>query len=195
MPPGNRDGRLSGLLIGLAGAWGLAEATLFFIVPDVLLTLIALLVADQQPRRGLRIALAACLVAALGAAAGGALMVTLAASHPEMTTRMLLGVPGISGATFEKVGHLLGGGQIAGMLQGAFLGVPYKVFAAETGLSVMAFVVATPLVRLPRFVLAVLAAWAFARVTRARLKRPARLIVWLAFWCIFYGFYFRAVGW
>ena len=51
----------------IAGIWGFAEATLFFIVPDVWLTLIAV-------RRGLVPALAACGWALAGALAGGLAM-------------------------------------------------------------------------------------------------------------------------
>ena len=50
-----------------AFAWGFAEATLFFVVPDVWLTLIAV-------RRGLRPALVACGWALAGALAGGLAM-------------------------------------------------------------------------------------------------------------------------
>jgi hypothetical protein len=55
---------------GIAALWGLAEATLFFIVPDVWLTLITV----WSPRK----ALIACLFALLGALAGGALMPSIA---------------------------------------------------------------------------------------------------------------------
>ena len=55
-----------GLILVGALAWGFAEATLFFIVPDVLLTLVA--TTDG------RLALVACLFAVCGALLGGALM-------------------------------------------------------------------------------------------------------------------------
>jgi hypothetical protein len=50
----------------LALIWGFAEATVFFVVPDVLLTAI--------PVRDLRAASLACFLALLGALAGGTLM-------------------------------------------------------------------------------------------------------------------------
>src|SRR5436190_634460 len=58
-------------LLGLTGifaavAWGFAEATLFFIVPDVLITLIALFSFKKSAL--------AMLLATLGAVVGGALM-------------------------------------------------------------------------------------------------------------------------
>jgi membrane protein YqaA with SNARE-associated domain len=54
-------------LMAAAALWGFAEATLFFIVPDVLLSIIAV-------RRGRRPAWIAMAWTIAGAIAGGALM-------------------------------------------------------------------------------------------------------------------------
>ncbi len=48
----------------IAGAWGMAEAVLWFVVPDVFLTWVAM-------RRGVRPALRLSLVAVAGAIGGG----------------------------------------------------------------------------------------------------------------------------
>lgn len=52
-----------GWLLLMAGIWGFAEATFFFIIPDVILTLIAM--------HGLRRGMTACLIALFGAMLGG----------------------------------------------------------------------------------------------------------------------------
>ena len=65
----------------IAAAWGLAEATLFFIVPDVLLTWLA----GFRPRLVWR-AVAACLG---GALLGGLLMYLAAADSPERMRALL----------------------------------------------------------------------------------------------------------
>ena len=58
----------------VAFLWGWSEATLFFIVPDILLTLLAL--------RSLRTALVACVWASVGAIVGGAMTYDYANLHP-----------------------------------------------------------------------------------------------------------------
>ena len=61
--------------LATAFAWGLAEAICFFIVPDVLLTLIAM--------RSLRSAMKATMAALAGALVGGALVVVFAHASPD----------------------------------------------------------------------------------------------------------------
>src|SRR5215471_4108707 len=74
--------------------WGLAEATLFFIVPDVLLTLEALF----SFRRSARVL--ACIL--LGALCGGTIMFYLGASHPAQAKATVLRVPFVSSAMFDR---------------------------------------------------------------------------------------------
>jgi len=71
----------------IAALWGFAEATLFFIVPDVWLTVIAV----WSPRK----AAMACLFALLGALAGGALMYGWGYMAPGMALTTLERIPGI----------------------------------------------------------------------------------------------------
>jgi len=75
-------------------AWGFAEATLFFIVPDVLLTLVALFSFRRSAR------LLACIL--LGALTGGAIMFYLGAKDPAQARQVVLRVPFVSQAMFEK---------------------------------------------------------------------------------------------
>jgi membrane protein YqaA with SNARE-associated domain len=74
--------------------WGFAEATLFFIVPDVLLTFIAL----YSFRRSVKV-LASIL---LGALAGGTLMFYAGQRSPDQAKAVVLRVPFVSPAMFEK---------------------------------------------------------------------------------------------
>ncbi|EEE46417.2 hypothetical protein SADFL11_3706 [Roseibium alexandrii DFL-11] len=163
---------------------------MFFIVPDVLLTCLAM--------KSLKAALMAALFAALGATAGGTLVWHLAYAEPEATMHLLLVVPGISEATFETVRRLLSEGIYIGMLRGAFTGVPYKIFAAEagnTGINPFLFASLTPLVRLPRFVALSLVACAASRCIGERLSSRQKLFTSLSLWLSFYVIYFRYVGW
>ena len=80
--------RLTGMRLDiLAFLWGCAEATLFFIVPDVLLTLIAIV----RPERVWR----ACFAAALGALVGSVILFAWAHFSPKPTMDALLALPAI----------------------------------------------------------------------------------------------------
>ncbi len=169
--------------------WGLAEATFFFIVPDVLITCLAL--------KSLKSALLASLVAALGATLGG-MVWTMANAAPGVTMNMLLQVPGISETTFQQVHLLLTKGVFQGMMVGAFSGVPFKVFATGAGIQGInpaLFAILTPLVRLPRFVLLSLLAWALSKAIGQRLQYKHKLALTTLLWVIFYMAYFSLVGW
>ncbi|WP_299817022.1 hypothetical protein [uncultured Roseibium sp.] len=174
----------------MAALWGFAEATLFFIVPDVLLTSLAL--------TSLKKALWAALAAALAAAVGGALIWSCAHYAPQVSRSVLLQVPGISENTFAAVRLYLESGLFQGMLQGAFSGVPYKIFAADAGMngtSLWAFALLSPIARLPRFMVMVLIAWGLSRLVGERLPNGAKLAASLVLWIIFYIFYFKVFGW
>lgn len=174
----------------MAALWGFAEATLFFIVPDVLLTSLAL--------TSLKKALWATLAAALAAAVGGALIWSCAHYAPQVSRSVLLQVPGISENTFAAVRLFLESGLFQGMLYGAFSGVPYKIFAAEAGMngtSLWAFTLLSPIVRLPRFMVMVLIAWGLSQLLADRLSRRAKRALLLALWALFYVFYFSMTGW
>ncbi|GAB4538471.1 MAG: hypothetical protein Tsb0019_39390 [Roseibium sp.] len=174
----------------LAALWGFAEATLFFIVPDVLLTGLAL--------RSVRKALAAAMIAAVSATLGGALVRICAETFPGTTRAVLLLVPGVSQATFAEVRRLLDTGLFEGMVAGAFTGVPYKIFAAEAGFSGTGpwiFALVSPLARLPRFAVMCLVAWGLSKWIGGRLPDRSKLAIALGLWAVFYVFYFNTVGW
>lgn len=174
----------------LAAAWGFAEATLFFIVPDVLLTALAL--------SSLKRALRACLAAAAGAAFGGLVVYLTVSAWPERAAALLMSVPGISETTFATVRDLLEAGQFQGMLVGAFTGVPYKIFAAEAareGYPLALFLLLTLLARLPRFALLSLLAWGLSRALGGSLQVRWKLALCMSLWAVFYVGYFHMVGW
>ena len=86
-------------LNGLAASWGAAEATLFFIVPDVLLSRMAL----QDRRRALQ----ACLWALAGALAGGTLVWMLGYADPAANPMVrTIGGPGVRLLPAGSVGDL-----------------------------------------------------------------------------------------
>lgn len=174
----------------MAFLWGLAEATVFFIVPDVLLTATAL----RSPRR----ALSASLFALGGAVIGGLGMFWWARSDPDAARALVLAVPAISGPLVERAQGLLAQGLLPGMIAGSVSGIPYKIFAVEAavdGAGALAFALASLPARLLRFLLAIGTVVLLSRTVFARWGDRGRGLALAAFWLGFYAVYFASMGW
>lgn len=174
----------------LAFLWGLAEATLFFVVPDVFLSWLAL------ERR--RTALLACAAATVGALLGGMVMYLWATHQPARTEAAVEALPAVSPAMMERVRRELSTDGWSAMVTGAFRGTPYKVYAVEAGrlhLGSLGFLLATPLARLPRFLLLTwLASWVGTRTPQTwSLGRKRRVHV--AVCTVFYLLYWSLMPW
>ncbi|NRG19597.1 hypothetical protein HPQ64_18050 [Rhizobiales bacterium] len=170
-------------------AWGFAEATVFFLVPDVLLTFTAI-------RFGMKTAFALSATAAIGAVAGGAVMIAAAGHHAAAVTAILDAIPAISpGMIAETRAEMIENWPFAVFI-GAVTGVPFKIFAVQSAvlqIAEEAFLSVAFAARLARFVLAVL----LARIAIAGLKRAGMehraAPAWFGFWCLFYVFYFSTM--
>lgn len=170
--------------------WGFAEATVFFIVPDVLLTYAAI-------RFGLRKAFVLSLTAAIGAVAGGAVMIVATGHDAAGVTELLDAIPAISSGMIAETRVAMTENWPIAVFVGAVTGVPFKIFAAQSAIlqiPAAAFLSIGFAARLVRFGLAVL----FARLAFAGLKRAgkenAAVPIWLGFWCLFYVFYFSVMA-
>lgn len=171
----------------IACAWGFAEATLFFIVPDVWLTFLVMI--------GLRPALLAASWAIAGGLAGGITMLWLGAHDPATAARLLDAVPAISPALIARVHAGIEQHGLLAVLLGPIGGVPYKIYAVEWGARHGSWLVFT-LVSVPargvRFflapVLVALIRRGIAPLTRGR--RAVEAGVLAGFWVAFYTFYF-----
>jgi len=175
-----------------AAAWGLAEATLFFVVPDVLLTWLAAF----RPRV-VWPAVAACLA---GALAGGVVMYLAAADSPGRMRVLLDAVPAVSSALVAETGSALEANYGRQMLRAGFSGVPYKILAVESGArgqGLATFLGWSVPARLPRWVLLVLLARGVAAAVRSRAAHADRVLwtLWAAGWSIVYLVYFSVMGW
>jgi len=149
--------------------WGLAEATLFFIVPDVLLTLVALF----SFRRSARVL--ACIL--LGALCGGTIMFYLGASHPAQAKATVLRVPFVSAAMFEKTGRGLQQEGIWDLTKGVASGIPYKVYCVQASryAGFFLFLMVSLLARLERFALFWLIAGAMGAVFDKSIRRQPKI--------------------
>jgi membrane protein YqaA with SNARE-associated domain len=172
-----------------APVWGFAEATFLFIVPDVLISIIA-------QRHGLRPALYTAGLAAIGAALGGVLMHWLGGACPERVFAMLDALPAISPDMIERARSALAEQPFRALLAGAFSGVPYKLFAAaaaDAGISLTGFALLTLPARAARFVVAAVITLAVDRFVALWLGTAARVAILLSFWVVFYMVYWMVM--
>lgn len=176
----------------IALLWGFAEATLFFLVPDVWLTLLAC--------RSLRAALRGTFVALAGALSGGALMYALERIAPTAGRSALEWVPAIRPALIAKVHAQIDQWGLLALMLGPMKGIPYKIYAvdwAARGGSLFGFLLISVPARYIRFLLTALAARAMARILDPLTghRVAIELTLYILFWVAFYIFYFLRLGW
>lgn len=170
--------------------WGLAEATLFFVVPDVVVGAVAIV----APRK----ALTAALAAVAGAVVGG-IVWWLAASSPDTATHVVDSVPAIHGSAFVEASARISDSGGAALLAAPFTGIPYKVWALELALRgwalppLLLWTVAGRALRLvPLALVTAAAGWAARRWLRVASRNL--LILWGAGWIVIYAVYWSRTG-
>lgn len=173
----------------IAAVWGFAEATLFFIVPDVWLTLVAVIDGSLAVRAG---------VAALaGAVVGGIATERWGRAHPAGARRAIAAVPGISAAMIDRVDDDVRRQGLRAIFAGPLRGVPYKIYAAAVGAqgrALLPFLLVSIPARVPRMALLTAAAWALGRWPMDQAAIPTRFAVVGALWVAFYSWYFHAMS-
>ena len=183
-----RESRLAALLA--AGAvWGAAEATLFFIVPDVLITF----VATRRLGRAVMVSLAAT----AGAVAGGLAMYMWGRHDAAGATAALAHVPAVTTKMLARVASQLQAGGVSALFLGPLTGAPYKIYAVESGaagMSAVGFLLISVPARLARFaLLAVLTAAVRQRLLSRWPQRKVDALTTVS-WAIFYAAYFFSVA-
>jgi membrane protein YqaA with SNARE-associated domain len=172
--------------LAAVAAWGFAEATLFFIVPDVLITYAAL-------KFGLRKALHLSVAAAGAAVLGGIVLWLWGAQDPQSARHAMLMVPAIDSDLLERVRRETADFWPLHLFTGAITGVPYKLYAVEAGargIDLTAFAALSFAARFARFGLAA-GLTALAREGLVRLDRTRWCVaVWAAGWFLLYTVYF-----
>ena len=169
--------------------WGFAEATLFFIVPDVLLTFIAL----YSFRRSIKV-LAFILIGAVG---GGNLMFVIGQLSPEQSKAVVLRVPFVSSAMFERTHQSFERNGIWALTKGPTSGIPYKVYCVQASRysGWPMFLVASVLARMERFALF----WAIAGLLGLAFRKSIRrqpmitAAVHVCIWVLRYAWYWTRI--
>jgi hypothetical protein len=184
---------LTGWLAGLRGrvvafAWGAAEASFFFLVPDILLSFVAL----TAPRR-----VWGHLAAAMaGALLVGALMFEWSASTP-MARTFVAEVPRVSTSMFDQADADLRTHGALGAVFGPARGIPYKVYAVQAPrheITLGAFVAASMPARLWRMLATVAVFAGIGMALRKFGKLHWAMPLHAIFWVISVTVYWLSIG-
>jgi hypothetical protein len=163
--------------------WGVAEATLFFIVPDLLISWVAM-------NRGFKAGAWASLFAALGAVVGGAVIFLWSVNDPTGAHRAVAAVPAISDRMIaDAQADIDKNGWFIAAMKGPLTSTPYKVYALlapKSGAPLAAFAPAALPVRLPRFLLVAGCFALIGHLFRARIDRRILLAAFTSGWLLFY---------
>ena len=168
--------------------WGLAEATVFFIVPDVLLSFVAL----KSRQKALRL----CPWVLVGALGGGVIMFTWGALNKASADQFLVQVPAISNQLIQEVDRQVETIGAMATFAGPVSGKPYKVYAVHAGaagLNLPEFLLISIPARLLRFLLA---AWIVSALSGSLLKgmhQRNKYILLSCCWAAFYCWFFSAM--
>jgi membrane protein YqaA with SNARE-associated domain len=169
-----------------AALWGVAEATVFFVVPDVILTYATV-------RHGWRVGARLAVVAAAAAAVAGIGMWFWGRLDSVSARHVMLMIPGIGPDLLVRTSREMGGFWPLNLFIGALTGVPYKLYAVAAGAHAVPvgwFAVASYVARFGRFAFSVGITWlGLDAVARLGLLRW-RYYILTAGWVILYAVYY-----
>jgi len=164
------------------------EASVFFIVPDILLTYLAL----KDPRRATK----ACLWALVGALVGGTAMFCWGNYNLKGAEGFLTEIPAIDKQLLKKVEGQIENDGVKATFYGPITGRPYKiysVYAGAKGISFPSFLLVSIPARLLRFILLTWITWWVASKLLAKLQVRSRTLILSGIWIAFYGWYFSVM--
>ncbi|WFB34678.1 hypothetical protein P3T73_10955 [Kiritimatiellota bacterium B12222] len=183
-----------GWLLGSAGywiafAWGFGEATVFFILPDLLLSLTALFAFRKAWKQlGWMI---------VGSILGGVCIYLWTLEAPRMARQVVDAVPFVTEEMWIKVQLTLSQHGGAGLVLGPFSGIPYKVYAVESAerVPLLWFVLFSFPARLSRLVGAVLLFGGVGALFKQKIiVHPGiTLAMWGLYWIGMYSWYWGSL--
>ncbi|MFD2206474.1 hypothetical protein [Kiloniella antarctica] len=166
--------------------WGFAEATFFFIVPDVFLSYLSV-------KYNLKTAIKSALFTLSGAFIGGVIIYHLGNSYSSDIIDYIDILPAISPAMIVTAKEDLEQFGILSILIGAFSGVPYKVFAAQAGqlsIPLISFIAIFIPARLIRWFQVIFIAQLIGNILLNHVSKKFVLWAFFSFWVIFYSLFF-----
>lgn len=174
----------------LSFIWGFFEATVFFIIPDVVLTFIAI--------HGFTAGLNGSLIALAGALLGGTFMYVYAERDFSRAYLLVSKVPSVGEKMLDDVEQSMMKKGIIAMITGPIRGIPYKIFAIyapKVNIRFISFLLASIPARFTRFFLTSMIAWLLANVLFEALPMWIKYSVWGIVWIIVYCIYFSIHPW
>jgi hypothetical protein len=171
------------LWLGLA--WGFLEGCVFFVIPDLLISLVALF----SFRRSLQ-----CLGAVLaGSLLAGAVMYLFSAQAPGAAHAVVAAVPLVQASMFDKVRDGYASLGVIAPLKGPMSGIPYKVYAvtAPKYLSLGVFLLISVPARLERLLISWAAFSCAGFLLRHKREQYSRrmMIGHALYWLAAYAYY------
>ena len=173
----------SPLAVLASGLWGYAEATRFWLIPDILLAWIGL----NRPKS----IVPSVVAATIGATLGGAAMHRNARQEHLRLTQ----IPGISDGMLVDARERFASQGWGAVVRAPFDGIPYKVYATESGVAgapLAELIAWTPLARAWRFLLTAFVAGLIGGFSSSSVRRNEGgwLVATLGFWVVVYVRYF-----
>jgi membrane protein YqaA with SNARE-associated domain len=168
----------------IALLWGFAEATIFFIVPDVWISMVAL--------SSLQDGLLACVYALAGAILGGIIMYRWGRLDLKSVNDFMVRLPAIRPRDIQDVQASLQKSGAFAVFLGPLLGIPYKIYAANSGsvISVFSLILISIPARVIRFILIALITSKLSSGVMGHLSHVQKIEIMIAFWVVFYSIYF-----
>jgi membrane protein YqaA with SNARE-associated domain len=178
-------------LLLAAFVFGAAEATFFFIVPDVFTSWLVI----RQSRSGFL----ACVYATMGAVIGGSILFWIGKDQElrSIALEACAVLPGIQMPLISHAAAELRENGLGGLFTGVLSGIPYKLFAlqvAPLGIRFSDFIIASIAARLMRFIAVTAFTWLVFHVIFVKWSNKVKLCLHGVVWVIFYGFYFCRMG-
>lgn len=176
------------LINRIALGWGMAEGVLLFVIPDVLLTYVAV-------RYGVPRGLRAAVWAVAGALIGGTIAFAWGAASPESARTAMAALPAVDIAMIELVEEAVADEGPVALVAAPLGGRPFKLYAAaagSTGASLPALWMWTIPGRLWRFAALAAIAGLASQAARAHLRRLPEWVpmaVWAISWLVVYGLF------
>lgn len=175
----------------LAFMWGLAEGLLFFVVPDVYLSFIALFSVTGG--------LVSVAYALLGSLCSAVIVYALAPFMGGMYHTILLAIPGISEAMLRTVTTGLAQHGVQNIIAGPFSGIPYKIYSVEAALQhlpIGSFLLWSIPARLERMLPVTLVALVLGYVFQKNIKKYTTywILGFLLVWALIYIQYYYSLG-
>lgn len=170
-------------------AWGFAEATVFFIIPDVYITFIILF--------NLKAGMYAFFWSIIGSIAGGSILYILYTLHFNVAN-ILLQIPGITSTMIQHTISLFQNGEFQDYSAIPFSGIPYKAYAYSAAVNntpFAFFILWTILARLIRLASPIIISMLIHTISVQSIRKYFQFwtLLFGIIWFIFYLWYFFTI--